>query len=144
VLLEREIFLFANSEIISNWIESGNRSQWSAAGADQITYLRLGNTYDAVYGGNYACETEMDAGCFDCGFAGLDLGLGSSDSRYGSLHLGFIGKVSLVCVVKILLADGICLCQRLVFLNIKLTLVLVRLSCGKQRLILNQLRSSLR
>jgi len=113
------------------------------AGMTICTHLCRGNTCDAVYGGNYACEAEIDAGGFDCGLAGLDLSLGSSNGCCSGLYLGFIRKVGLVCVVKILLADGIRLCQRLVFLHIKLALVLVRLSRSELRLILNQLRLSL-
>ena len=61
----------------------------------------------------------------------------------GGLHLGFVGKVRLVGVVEILLADSIDLCQRLVLLNIELALELVRFRRRELRLILNQLRPRL-
>ena len=56
-----------------------------------------------------------------------------------SLHLRFISEVSLVCVVEILLTDGIHLCQGGVLLNIELALELVRFRCCELRLILDQL-----
>ena len=105
-----------------------------AAGADQVTHLCLCDAGDAVDGRDYAGETEIDAGGFDRGLAGLNLSLRGSNGRCGSLHLGLIGEVRLLCVVEILLADGIDLCERLVLLDIELALELVRLGRGELRL----------
>ena len=79
----------------------------AAAGADQVAYLCLGDAGDTVDRRNNAGEIEIDAGGLDCGLAGLNLSLRSSDGRFRGLHLGLIGKVCLGCVVEILLADGI-------------------------------------
>ena len=97
-----------------------------------------------AYWRDNARETEIDAGGLDCGLAGLNLSLRSSNGCLGGLYLGLICKIRLRCVVEILLADGISLCQRSVLLYIELALELVRLSCRKLRLVLNQLRLRLR
>ena len=139
-LLEREVFLFADSEIVSDGIERRNCSQRSAAGVYQVPYLCLRNTGDAVNRGNNACETEVDTGGFDCGFADLDLSLRSSNGSFCGLHLVFVGEVRLVCIVEVLFADRIDLCQRSVLVYIELAHLLVRLGCSELRLVLNQLR----
>ena len=57
-------------------------------------------------------EIQVDRGGFDCGLVRLNLSLRSADRRFRRLHLCLIGKVRLDCIVEILLADGISLCQR--------------------------------
>src|SRR5260370_1523612 len=90
----------ADRAIVSDGIECRSRSQWSAAGADQITHLCLGNTCDAVYGGNYACEAEIDAGGFDCRLACLELSPGRRNRCYTGPYPGLIPQRALVFVVQ--------------------------------------------
>src|SRR3984957_8309308 len=139
-LLEREILLFADSEIVSDGIDRRNCSQDSAAGVYQVPYLCLRHTGDAVNRGNNACETEVDTGRFDPAFAHLNLSLRRSNGSFCGEHLVFVGEVGLICIVEVLFADRIGLCQRSVLVYIELTHLLVRLGCSALRLVLNQLR----
>src|ERR1700722_4121778 len=95
------------------------------AGVYQVPDLCLRNTGDAVNRGNNACETEVEAGGFDAGFVYLNLSLRRSTGRFCGQHLGVVGDVRLICIVEVLFADRIGLCQRSVLIYIELTLLLV-------------------
>src|SRR5580658_200695 len=63
-----------------------------------------------------------------------------SNGSFCGERLVFVGEVRLICVIEVLFADRIDLCQRSVLVYIELTHLLVRLGCSALRLVLNQLR----